>query len=98
MWIVRLALRRTYTFVVMAMLIVAISVVAVNRMSTDIFPEINIPVVSVVWQYTGMPADEVEERIVLVNERVLTTAVNDIDHIESQSLSGVGVIRIYFFP
>src|SRR5271168_5090155 len=98
MWIVRLALRRTYTFVVMALLIGAVSLVSLNRMSTDIFPEINIPVVSVVWQYTGMPADEIEKRIILVNERVLTTAVNDIEHIESQSLFGVGVIRIYFQP
>ncbi len=98
MWIVQLALRRTYTFVVMALLIAAISVVAVKRMSTDIFPEINIPVVSIVWQYTGMPADEVEKRIVLPNERVLTTSVNDIEHIESQSQFGVGLIRIYFYP
>src|SRR5580693_9163656 len=98
MWIVRLALRRTYTFVVMALLMVAVSLVAINRMSTDIFPEINIPVVSIVWQFTGMPADEVEQRIILINERVLTTSVNDIEHIESQSLFGVGVIRIYFFP
>ena len=98
MWIVQLALRRTYTFVVMALLIAAISVVAVKRMSTDIFPEINIPVVSIVWQYTGMPADEIEKRIVLLNERVLTTSVNDIEHIESQSQFGVGLIRIYFYP
>ncbi len=98
MWIVRLALRRTYTFVVMALLMLAVSIVAINRMSTDIFPEINIPVVSVVWQYTGMPADEIEQRIILINERVLTTSVNDIEHIESQSLFGVGVIRIYFYP
>jgi multidrug efflux pump subunit AcrB len=98
MWIVRLALRRTYTFVVAALLILAVSVVAINRMPTDIFPEINIPVVSVVWQYAGMPADEVEERIILFTERELTTSVNDIEHIESQSLFGVGVIRIYFYP
>ncbi len=98
MWIVRLALRRTYTFVVMALLMLAVSMVAISRMSTDIFPEINIPVVSVVWQYTGMPADEIEQRIILINERVLTTSVNDIEHIESQSLFGVGVIRIYFYP
>jgi multidrug efflux pump subunit AcrB len=98
MWIVRLALRRTYTFVVAALLILAVSLVAINRMPTDIFPEINIPVVSVVWQYAGMPADEVEERIILFNERELTTSVNDIEHIESQSLFGVGVIRIYFYP
>src|SRR6516164_1066177 len=98
MWIVRLALRRTYTFVVMALLVMVLGGVSIYRMSTDIFPEINIPVVSVVWQYTGMPADEVEQRIVLINERVLTTSVNDIEHIESQSLFGVGVIRIYFYP
>src|SRR5580658_1729967 len=98
MWIVRLALKRTYTFVVMALMIGAVSLVSVNKMSTDIFPEVNVPVVSVVWQYTGMPADEIEQRIILINERVLTTSVNDIAHIESQSLFGVGVIRIYFYP
>jgi CzcA family heavy metal efflux pump len=96
MWIVQLALRRTYTFVVMALLIAAVSVVAVNRMSTDIFPEVDVPVVTVVWQYSGMPADEIEKRIILINERVLTASVNDIEHIESQSMNGVGVIRIYF--
>src|SRR5271170_2246813 len=98
MWIVQLALRRTYTFVVMALLIGVVGAVSAYRMSTDIFPEINIPVVSVVWQFTGMPADEIEQRIILPNERVLTTSVNDIEHIESQSLFGVGVIRIYFQP
>src|SRR5712671_4022939 len=98
MWIVRLALRRTYTFVVAALLIAVLGAVSIYRMSTDIFPNIDIPIVSVVWQYTGMPADEVESRIVLLNERILTAAVNDIDHIESQSLAGVGVIRIYFRP
>jgi multidrug efflux pump subunit AcrB len=98
MWIVQLALRRTYTFVVMALLIAVLGGVSIYRMSTDIFPEINIPVVSVVWQFTGMPADEIEQRIVLINERVLTTSVNDIEHIESQSLFGVGLIRIYFYP
>jgi multidrug efflux pump subunit AcrB len=98
MWIVRLALRRTYTFVVMALLIAVLGAVSIYRMSTDIFPEIDIPVVSVVWQYTGMPADEIETRIVYLNERVLTASVNDIEHIESQSLDGVGVIRVYFQP
>src|SRR6267378_8567647 len=98
MWIVRLALRRTYTFVVMALLIAVLGAVSIYRMSTDILPEIDIPVVSVVWQYTGMPADEVEKRIVLINERVLTASVNGIEHIESQSIDGVGVIRIYFQP
>ncbi|HZZ78505.1 MAG TPA: efflux RND transporter permease subunit [Gemmataceae bacterium] len=98
MWIVQLALRRPYTFVVMAMLITVLGAVSIYRMPTDIFPEIDIPVVSIVWQFTGMPADEIEERIILVNERVLTTSVNDIERIESQSLLGVGVIRIYFYP
>ena len=70
MWIVRLALRRTYTFVVVAMLIAVLAAVSIYRMSTDIFPNIDIPVVSVVWQYTGMPADEIETRIVYLNERV----------------------------
>src|SRR5437868_4572382 len=98
MWIVRLALRRTYTFVVVAMLIAVLGAVSIYRMSTDIFPSIDIPVVSVVWQFFGMPADEIETRITLINERVLTASVNDIEHIESQSLDGVGVIRIYFQP
>src|SRR6516165_433669 len=98
MWIVRLALRRTYTFVVAALLIAVLGAVSIYRMSTDIFPNIDIPVVSVVWQFSGMPADEIESRLILVNERVLTASVNDIEHIESQSLDGVGVIRIYFHP
>src|SRR5437588_7074577 len=67
-------------------------------MSTDIFPNIDIPVISTVWQFTGMPADEIESRIILVTERVLTASVNDIEHIESESLDGVGVIRVYFQP
>src|SRR5207249_5827563 len=98
MWIVRLALRRTYTFVVVALLIAVLGGVSIYRMSTDIFPNIDIPVVSVVWQFAGMPADEIETRIIFINERVLTASVNDIEHIESQSLDGVGVIRIYFQP
>src|SRR5438874_7787705 len=98
MWIVRLALRRTYTFVVVALLIAVLGAVSIYRISTDIFPNIDIPVVSVVWQFAGMPADEIESRLILVNERVLTTSVNDIEHIESQSLDVVGVIRIYFQP
>src|SRR5882724_1399880 len=98
MWIVQLALRRMYTFVVVALLIAVLGAVSIYRMSTDIFPNIDIPIVSVVWQYSGMPADEIESRIILLNERVLTTSVNDIEHIESQSLDGVGVIRIYFQP
>src|SRR5713226_9606902 len=98
MWIVRLALTHTYTFVVASLLIAVLGAVSIYRMSTDIFPQIDIPVVSVVWEYTGMPADEIETRIVLINERILTASVNDIEHIESQSLDGVGTIRIYFQP
>jgi multidrug efflux pump subunit AcrB len=98
MWIVRLALRRTYTFVVLAVLIAVVGVLATQRMSTDIFPESDVPVVSVVWVYTGMPPVEIESRIILVNERVLTASVNDIEHIESQSYSGYGIIRVYFHP
>src|SRR6201993_4671445 len=98
MWIVQLALRRTYTFVVLALLIAVLGGVSIYRMSTDILPEIDIPVVTVVWQFTGMPADEIETRIIYINERVLTASVNGIEHIESQSLDGVGVIRVYFQP
>src|SRR5258707_5245601 len=98
MWIVRLALKHTYTFVVVAMLIAVLGAVSIYRMSTDIFPNIDIPIVSVVGQFAGMPADEIESRLILINERVLTASVNDIEHIESQSLDGVGVIRIYFQP
>src|SRR5438270_2392703 len=98
MWIVRLALGRTYTFVVAAVLIAVLGAVSIYRMATDIFPNIDIPVVSVVWSYTGMPAEDIESRIILINERVLTASVSGIEHIESQSLNGVGVIRIYFQP
>jgi multidrug efflux pump subunit AcrB len=98
MWIVRLALRRTYTFVVAALLIAVLGAVSIYRTSTDMFPNIDVPIVSVVWQFTGMPADEIETRIIFINERVLTASVNNIEHIESQSLDGVGVIRIYFHP
>src|SRR5438067_3832378 len=98
MWIVRLALRCTLTFLVVALLIAVLGAVSIYRMSTDIFPNIDIPVVSVVWSYDGMSADEIESRVILINERVLTASVNDIEHIESQSLDGLGVIRIYFRP
>lgn len=98
MWIVRLALRRPYTFVVMALLIAILGGVTVSRMATDIFPEIDIPVISVIWQYNGISAEEMEKRIVTSSERGLTTTVNDIEHIESQSLNGVAVIRVFFHP
>src|SRR5438093_8866962 len=98
MWIVRLALRRPYTFVVMAILIVIFGFVTIKGMSTDILPEINIPVVSVIWQYDGMAAKEMEPRIITYSERAMTTTVNDIEHIESQSMFGVGVIKVFFHP
>jgi CzcA family heavy metal efflux pump len=98
MWIVRLALNRPYTFVVIALMIVLVSPVVILRTPTDIFPDISIPVVSVVWNYTGMSAQEMASRIVTPSERGLTTTVNDIEHIESQSLNGVGVIKVFFHP
>ena len=96
MWIVRLALRRPYTFTVMAILIVLMGIVTISRMSTDIFPNINIPVVSVIWSYPGVAPEEMEKRFVTVCERAMTTTVNDIEHIESQSYNGVSVIKVFF--
>jgi CzcA family heavy metal efflux pump len=98
MWLVRIALRRPYTFIVMAMLIVILGIVSILRMPTDIFPDIDIPVISVVWNYGGLSPDEMEKRIVNNFERALTTTVNDIEHVESQSLTGVAVIKIFFQP
>ena len=96
--IVRLALVRPYTFVVMAILILIFGVMSILRTPTDIFPEIGIPVISVVWSYTGLPPSDMSGRIVFVYERVLTTTVNDIEHIESQSVPGYGIVKIYFQP
>lgn len=98
MWIVRLALRRPYTFVITALLIVLLGVVTITRMAVDIFPDINIPVVSVVWTYNGIAPEEMEQRIVTISERAITTTVSDIEHMESQSMSGVSVIKIFFQP
>ena len=98
MWIVRLALRRPYTFVVVALLIAILGVTAIVSMPVDIFPYIDIPVVSVVWSYQGLTPEEMEKRVVTFFERSMTTTVNDIEHIESQSYSGVSVIRVYFQP
>ncbi len=98
MWIVRLALRRPYTFVVAAMLVVILGIVTIIRMPTDIFPEIDIPVVSVIFNYPGMSASDMEKRVVSNFERFLVTVVNDIDHVESQSLNGVAVVKVYFQP
>jgi multidrug efflux pump subunit AcrB len=98
MWIVRLALRRPYTFVVFGLLILILGVFSIESMPTDIFPNIDIPVVTVVWQYQGLSADQIANRIVTNAERGMTTTVNDIEHIESQSLVGVGIIKIFFQP
>src|SRR5436853_1397053 len=96
--LVRLALRRPYTFIVMALLIMIFGIAAALRTPTDIFPNINIPVVSVVFSYTGLPPDDMAGRIVTFYERSLTTSVNDIEHIESQSVPTYGIIKIFFQP
>jgi multidrug efflux pump subunit AcrB len=96
MWLVRLALNRPYTFVVASILILILSVVATVRTPTDIFPDINIPVVSVVWGYTGLAPEEMERRMVMPYERAVTTTVNDVEHIESQSYYGIGIVKIFF--
>ncbi len=98
MWIVRLALRRPYTFVVMSILIAILGAISILTMPTDIFPNIDIPVVSVIETYPGVSPDEMEKRIVTITERAMTTTVNDIEHIESQSYNGVAVIKVYFQP
>ena len=98
MWIVNIALRRPYTFIVMALLILLSTPLVLYKMATDIFPEINIPVISVIWQYGGLSAQEMGQRFASTTERSLTTTVNDIEHIESTSLSGSTVIKIFFQP
>ncbi len=98
MWIVALALRRPYTFVVMALVIVLLTPITILRTPTDIFPNIDIPVVSVVWFYTGMSPQDMADRIVSNSERGITTTVNDIEHMESQSVNGLGVIKVFFRP
>ena len=96
--IIRLALNRPYTFVVLAILILIIGPLALLRTPVDIFPNIKLPVISVVWNYNGLPPDEMSDRIITYFERQMTTTVNDIEHIESQSLPGVGVIKVFFQP
>src|SRR6202161_4459181 len=96
--VVRIALSRPYTFVVMAMLIVIFGVTAAIKTPTDIFPNIGIPVVAVVWTYDGLPADDMSKRVVYYYERTLSAQVNDIEHIESQSLPGYGVVKVFFQP
>jgi len=96
--LVRIALSRPYTFVVLALLILIIGPLSAMRTPTDIFPDINIPVIAVVWQYTGLPPDQMEGRITSPYERVLTTTVNDVEHIESKSIAGFGIVKIFFQP
>ncbi len=98
MWIVRIALQRPYTFIVLALLLIIVGPLTIMRTPVDIFPNINIPVVSVVFSYTGLPADEMSNRITAAFERVVSTTVNDVEHSESQSLNGVAVIKLFFQP
>ena len=98
MWIVRLALRRPYTFVVAAILLLLLAPFVLLRTPTDIFPNIDIPIVTVIWQYSGLDAQEIEQRMVYNSERPLTTTVNNIEHIESNSYNGIGVIKVFFHP
>ncbi|HTI72835.1 MAG TPA: efflux RND transporter permease subunit [Candidatus Limnocylindria bacterium] len=98
MWIVALALRRPYTFVVAALVLLLMSPIVLLRTPTDIFPSIDIPVVSIIWQYAGLNAEEIEKRIVYNHERSLSATVNDIEHIESNSYNGIGIIKVFFHP
>ncbi len=98
MWIVRLALRRPYTFAVLAILLLVLGPIVIITTPTDIFPNINIPVVAMIWQYQGLSPEQMASRIILLSERSLTTTVNNIDYIESQSLNGIGIIKIFFQP
>src|SRR6266487_1348569 len=98
MWIVRLALRRPYTFIVMALLIAILGGVSILTTPTDVFPYINIPVAGVIWSYTGMSPDDMAKRVMLISERAMTTTVNSIQHIESTAYNGVGLIRVYLQP
>ena len=98
MWIVRLALGRPYTFIVLAILIMLLGVFAIARTPTDIFPNINIPVVATIWRYTGLSPEEMANRLVLQSERTAQTIVNDVEHTESQNLSGTSVVKYFFQP
>src|SRR5277367_3517792 len=98
MWIIKIALDRPYTFIVLALLIVLVAPVMILRTPTDIFPDINIPVIAVAWQYTGLNAEEMEGRITTVYERILTTVVDNIEHIESTTVNGQSIIKIFLQP
>jgi len=98
MWIVDIAIRRPHTFIVMALFIVIATPLALRQIPTDIFPEVDIPVISILWTYTGLPAEEIATRITAPNERVLTTTVSGVEHTESQSLAGMAIIKVFFHP
>src|ERR671934_359156 len=98
MWIVRVALNRPYTFVVLALLILGIGPLTIARTPTDIFPNIDIPVVTIIWNYGGLSAQEMADRIVSTYERMLSTAVNDIERVESQSLRSISVVKVFLQP
>src|SRR5438309_4923697 len=96
MWIVRLALRRPYTIAVLCALIGIFGVLSVSKMKTDILPAIDIPVVIVVWSYPGLSAEDMERRVVFISERAMSTTVSGIERIDSQSMSGIGILKVYF--
>src|SRR5579862_2140527 len=98
MWIVKLALRRPYTFIMLAVLIVLLGVYAILRMPTDIFPNIKIPIAAVIWRYSGLLPEEMANRIVLFSERTAQTVVNDVEHTESQSVNSTSVVKYFFQP
>ena len=98
MWIVELALRRPYTVAVMSILILVMGILSLTRTVVDIFPTIDIPVVAVVWAYPGLPAEDMERRVVLISERAFSTTVNGIERIESNSIPGIGLMHVYFQP
>src|ERR1700720_2878956 len=98
MWIVKLALNRTYTFIVLALLIFVLSPLVILRTPTDIFPNIDIPVISVTWTYTGLNPEDLETRLTTPYEKVLTTLVDNIEHIESTTYNGTAVVKIYLQP
>src|SRR5574337_138521 len=98
MWLIRIALKRPYTFVVMALVIAFGGWMSIRSTPTDIFPTIDIPVISVIWRYNGLQPEDMEKRVVNNFERFLTTIVSDIDHMESQALTGTAVIKIYLQP
>src|SRR6266699_7300730 len=98
MWVIRLALKRPYTFVVAALLLLLVTPLVLMRTPTDVLPSINIPVVSIICNFNGLSAHDIEQRMVYTEERVLTTTFNDRQHIESNSYDGIGIIKVFFQP